>query len=58
MLVQRVAGESGWEELVHEVTPGRHTFEFVYRKTQARPAGEDNVRIDDLRVEGSVGLCE
>jgi hypothetical protein len=43
-----IGGESEWDEYSFAVTPGQHTFRWVYEKDQAGSSGDDCAWIDHI----------
>tara|TARA_B100000941_G_C28238794_1_gene415384 strand:- start:49 stop:672 length:624 start_codon:yes stop_codon:yes gene_type:complete len=43
-----IGGESDWDEYSYSVTPGEHTFRWVYEKDQAGSSGDDCAWLDHI----------
>ena len=51
------SGEVGWAEEAYPLAPGDHVLEWAYTKDGSVADAEDRAQIDDLALNGSVGLC-
>ncbi|MCB9543638.1 MAG: hypothetical protein H6703_14485 [Myxococcales bacterium] len=50
-------GDVPWGEVSFELAPGDHVIEWAYTKDISLADGEDRAQIDDVAIEGAVGLC-
>lgn len=56
ILIDKISGETGWEEVKHDLEIGEHIIKFTYSKDYSGESGADAGWVDGIEINGGENL--